>query len=240
MKRHVHHAGLGVLLVLALLLTAIVPAAAKAPNDPISPGEVSKPTNLIFLPVISSIPQNRTSETVIPVEFQEQASRAAEYEQAILTLEQHIDLDSNGQIKLSVISGESLGISAEVFKTLSGSLDFVNQELKAGALHPSEIILDSRQTFADQAVIVSSRSSCQGRNGRTNHWWGYRQYADYCKTNSVIRAGASFSLFCGLLSAGICAAIGAVGTGYLLWLNSWGRGIVGSQTWAGAAWIWHQ
>jgi hypothetical protein len=120
-------------------------------------------------------------------ELQDVQAEAARYEHAILEMENHLSV-ANGTITLDVTNGPDIGIDPDTFDILSRSLAQVNENLRSGKIHPSQVELHSTFGPAAQAAVprLTPAGDCPGVDSFNTYWWGYKIRMNQCLVGEVV------------------------------------------------------
>ena len=166
-------------------------------------------------------------------------------ERAILLMERHMKIESNGTLYLDkeglkddIQAGLGEGIDRSVFVALKQNLADTNAELlktKAPGQSSRTKAEDLFPTVSLQAAernLGSSKAGCRGINWVQYFWWGRRSWIDNCNTNKLVRrlyanAGAFAIIACfpvGGAPAGMVSALIGFG-GYAIDNTNRGRGV---------------
>ena len=184
-------------------------------------------------------------------------------EHAIQEMEKHLSVAKDGTVVLGVKSATDIQVDPDSFNELSQSLQAMNQLLRSGQLHASQIHLKTAipATAAAAAAAepdVTAAGVCYGSDYFNTYWWGMYLLTDECKTRDIINDCLSGS---GALSA-IAAILALIpgcqqlsflmklaglvlgaGGSYMNFIDSLGsdHGLEFSITWLFIiSWVWHQ
>jgi hypothetical protein len=130
---------------------------------------------------MSQIPQQPSTELQV---FQ---AKAATYDHAILEMENHLSVEG-GTIILGVKSGSDIGIDPDTFDILSRSLAQVNENLRSGKLHPSQVELHSAFGAAAPSAVarITAGGDCPGTDSFNTYWWGYKIRMNQCLVGEIV------------------------------------------------------
>lgn len=203
------------------------------------------------------------SQTVNPAPANVQAlqDKRSKHLQAIQEMEKHLSVASDRSIVLNVKSAADIQVDPDAFNELSQSLQALNQLLRTGQVHPSQIRLktETHPPVAAGEALVTAAGTCNGQDNFATYWWGMRLWTDECKTRDIINDAGSGGAALGAIAAvlnlipGVGAIIGSVlkvaslllgvGSSAMNFVDGLGNdnGLEFSITWLFIiSWFWHQ
>ena len=224
-------------LILILVLGSSTAGVAAQPTQSAKP-PLSQSNSRIYLPLIPRPPSSDVLPAT-PTEYEGLVAAARTYESAIQRLEEHLYVNAEGLLALSVDDGAAVGISNTVFNELRLALQQTNAQLQTGEKQMAEIRLRTNLAsgrFAHPVAQTQAAGSCPGWTGQQYYWWGFITAANYCDTQWIIT-----SLKAGRMLRDPYKQVFQGLHNYITWLNTmWGRGIYGVYVFPGIVSVWHQ
>lgn len=206
----------------------------------------------------------QTSSNVAPDAALAQAAQDAQdkkskREYAIQQMEKHLSVAKDGTIVLDVKSAADIQVDPDAFNELSQSLQAVNQLLRSGELHPSQIHLKTtKPAVAEAEAALTAAGTCYGTDYFNTYWWGMYILTDECKSRDIINDCNTGAAALGSIAAILLLIPGAqavsfwtkvaglvlgAGGAYMNFVDQLGsdHGLEFSITWLFViSWIWHQ
>lgn len=102
-------------------------------------------------------------------------------------MENHLSV-AGETITLNVTNGADIGVDPDTFDILSRSLAQVNENLRTGKLHPSQVELHSAFGTAAhaEAVRMTAGGNCPGVDAFNTYWWGYKIQMNQCLIGEIV------------------------------------------------------